>query len=145
MLALRHPLRLRLRGDYLSITPYLARFSFAPRGHSCISSRCPELLSRPPLAWDAAPRPPSPNTNTYCSGQSLVLTPVPRIHSQSPGFPNLGDSAPGRCYGRHFHSVPGGQRGCRSPVAGQHRERPQPGVSSGGWWVRGGAKTCSFT
>jgi hypothetical protein len=25
--------------------------------------------------------------------------------------------------------MPGGQCGCRAPVAGQHRERPQPGVS----------------
>lgn len=33
------------------------------------------------------------------------------------------------CHGRHLHTVPGGQRGGRAAVAGQHRERPQPGVS----------------
>lgn len=34
--------------------------------------------------------------------------------------------------GRHLHAVPRGQRGGRAPLAGQHRERPQPGVSRGG-------------
>lgn len=121
VLVLIHP----FKEYYLLITPYLAH-----RVHSRGSSPCPELLPRPPLAGDAAPRLPFPTqTLLCCREQTLGLTPVLWIPSQSPGFPNLGDSAPGRCYGRHFHSVPGGQRGCRSSVAGQHGERPQPGVS----------------
>lgn len=128
VLARCHP----FRGLYSLISPFLARTrpSFAPRVHSRGSSRLSQLLPRPPLAGEVAGDPPPP-TQTLISGggQSSGFTPLPWIPPESPGFPNLGDSAPGRCYGRHFHSVPGGQRGGRSPVAGQHGERPQPGVS----------------